>query len=370
MKPFLHCFKSNTTVLMDFYLTVLSDLPEVQTALFMVILNLSLLDILCPTVIVPKMLQIFLSKDKKISFVGCVLQLFFLLDVLGTEIFLLAVMAYDRYVAICSPLYQGLGTTALHYATIMNKRWCIQLMAGIWLLGLINSMIHTSLTFRMSFCGFKKLNQYFCDLHPVMALSCSSTYLVEVVHLLVAGIIGSGAFLVTLISYIYITSTILRMASTEGRHKAFSTCGSHLIVVCLFYGATIATYARPNSSYSGKQGRIISMLYGIITPMLNPMIYSLRNKEVKKALLCHTGRRMQNVCKKDTADENKVFSAPPVCCMARRVSKGGKNLHLNRAEFRTLESERTRGEGRRRRRFGIVDAPRKPSGWERMGGGE
>ncbi|XP_026575438.1 olfactory receptor 5V1-like [Pseudonaja textilis] len=299
--------ESNTTVLMDFYLTELSDLPEVQIALFMVILliylttlagngsilmaigtdahlqtpmyfflsNLSLLDILCPTVIVPKMLQIFLSKDKKISFVGCVLQLFLLIDMVGTEIFLLAVMAYDRYVAICSPL---------HYATIMNKQWCIQLMAVIWLLGLINSMIHTSLTFRVSFCGFKKLNQYFCDLQPVMALSCSSTYLAEIVLLLVAGIIGSGAFLVTLISYIYIISTVLRMASTEGRHKAFSTCGSHLIVVCLFYGATIATYARPTSSYSGKQGRIISMLYGIITPMLNPMIYSLRNKEVKNAL--------------------------------------------------------------------------------------
>ncbi|XP_058021467.1 olfactory receptor 5V1-like [Ahaetulla prasina] len=299
--------KSNTTGLMDFYLTELSDLPEVQTGLFVVILliyyttlagngtillaigtdahlqtpmyfflsNLSLLDILCPTVIVPKMLQIFLSKDKKISFVGCVLQLFSLLDVLGTEIFLLAVMAYDRYVAIRSPL---------HYANIMNKRRCIQLMAGIWLLGLINSVIHTILIFRLSFCGSKKLNQYFCDLQPVMALSCSSTFLVEVVHLLVAGVIGSGAFLVTLISYIYIISTILRMPSIEGRHKAFSTCGSHLIVVCLFYGATIATYARPTSSYSGKQGRIISMLYGIITPLLNPMIYSLRNKEVKKAL--------------------------------------------------------------------------------------
>ncbi|XP_063148710.1 olfactory receptor 5V1-like [Candoia aspera] len=299
--------KGNITVLTDFYLTELSDLPEVQIALFVVILliylttlagngailmaigtdahlqmpmyfflsNLSLLDILCPTVIVPKMLQIFLSKDKQISFIGCLLQLFFLIDVVGTEIFLLALMAYDRYVAICSPL---------HYANIMNKRRCVQLIAVIWLLGLINSMVHTSLTFRLSFCGSKKLNQYYCDLHPVMALSCSSTYLPELVLLLVAGIIGSGAFLITLNSYIYIISTILHMHSTEGRRKAFSTCGSHLTVVCLFYGATIATYARPTSSYSQKRDRIISMLYGVITPMLNPMIYSLRNKEVKKAL--------------------------------------------------------------------------------------
>ncbi|XP_015745770.1 olfactory receptor 5V1-like, partial [Python bivittatus] len=229
--------KGNITVMTDFYLTELSDHPEVQIALFVVILliylttlagngailmaigtdahlqtpmyfflsNLSLLDILCPTVIVPKMLQVFLSKVKRISFVGCLLQLLFLIDVVGTEIFLLAVMAYDRYVAICSPL---------HYANIMNKQRCVQLMAVIWLLGLINSMVHTSLTFRLSFCGSKKLNQYYCDLHPVRALSCTSTYLPEVVLLLVAGIIGGGAFLITLISYIYIISTILSMHST------------------------------------------------------------------------------------------------------------------------------------------------------------
>ncbi|KAM6465792.1 uncharacterized protein PHA67_011883 [Liasis olivaceus] len=299
---------ANSTGVKDFYLTELSDLPEVHMSLFAVILmtylttlagngailiatatdahlqtpmyfflsNLSLLDVLCPTVTVPKMLQTFLSEDKRISFVGCMLQLFFLIDVVGTEIFLLAVMAYDRYVAICSPL---------HYTNIMSKRLCAQLAAGTWLTGFTNSMIHTSLTFTLSFCGPNKVNQYYCDIPPMMALSCSSTYLPELVLLLVAGILGGGAFLVTLISYIYIILAILRMRSAEGRQKAFSTCGSHLTVVCLFYGTTIATYVRPTSTYSPKQDRIVSMLYGILTPMINPMIYSLRNKEVKKALV-------------------------------------------------------------------------------------
>nr|XP_003215074.1 PREDICTED: olfactory receptor 5V1 [Anolis carolinensis] len=300
--------KDNVTSLEDFYLTELSDLPEVRISLFVMILliylislagngaillaivaddhlhtpmyfflsNLSLLDILGPTVTVPKMLQIFLSENKRISFMGCMIQLFFLIDAVGTEIFLLAVMAYDRYVAICRPL---------HYTSIMSKQVCTKLTAWTWLLGFINSMVHTSLTFSLSFCGLNKINQYYCDLQPVMALSCSSTFVSELVRLLVASVIGCGAFLITLISYIYILSTILRMHSVEGRHKAFSTCGSHLTVVCLFYGATIATYARSNSSYSHKQDRIISLLYGVVTPMLNPMIYSLRNKEVKRALV-------------------------------------------------------------------------------------
>nr|XP_028595137.1 olfactory receptor 5V1-like [Podarcis muralis] len=300
--------KTNITETRDFYFTELSDLPEVRIFLFVAILliylitlagngailtaiatdshlqtpmyffisNLSFLDVLCPTVTVPKMLQIFMSENKTISFIGCVLQLFFLIYAVGTEVFLLSVMAYDRYVAICSPL---------HYTNIMTKRRCVQLAAGTLLTGFINSMIHTSLTFTLSFCEPYKIHQYYCDIPPLMAASCSSTYLPELVALLVAGILGGGAFLVTLISYIYIISTILRMRSAEGRRKAFSTCGSHLTVVFLFYGTTIATYVRPTSSYSPKQDRIVSMLYGIVTPMLNPMIYSLRNKDVKRALV-------------------------------------------------------------------------------------
>ncbi|XP_053882074.1 olfactory receptor 5V1-like [Malaclemys terrapin pileata] len=297
----------NVTTVAKFILTGLSDLPEVRFPLFLLfsliylatlagnitiiiaigtdvrlhnpmyffLSNLSLLDILCPTVTVPKMLDMFLSGNKEISFASCVLQLYFLIDVVGTEIFLLAVMAYDRYVAICHPL---------QYTAIMNKRLCAQMAAGTWISGFLNSLLHTSLTFTLSFCGSNEVNQYFCDIPPVVALSCSSTYTSEMVLLSVAGVLGSSAFVITLVSYIYIVFAILRMSSTKGRHKAFSTCASHLTVVGLFYGTTIFTYVRPSSRYSPNQDRVISMLYGIITPMLNPMIYSLRNKEVKRAL--------------------------------------------------------------------------------------
>ncbi|XP_067389156.1 olfactory receptor 5V1-like [Emydura macquarii macquarii] len=298
---------ANDTVVAKFILVGLSDLPEVRFPLFLLfcfiylatlagnitilvaigmdvrlhnpmyffLSNLSLLDILCPTITVPKMLDMFLWENKEISFAGCVLQLYFLIDVVGTEIFLLAVMAYDRYVAICHPL---------KYTGIMNKRLCAQLAAGTWIAGFLNSLLHTSFTFTLSFCGSNKVNQYFCDISPMVALSCSSTYASEMEVLIVAGVLGSSAFVITLVSYIYIIFAILRMSSAKGRHKAFSTCASHLTVVGLFYGTTIFTYVRPFSHYSPNQDRIISMLYGIITPLLNPMIYSLRNKEVKQAL--------------------------------------------------------------------------------------
>ncbi|XP_006036124.1 olfactory receptor 5V1-like [Alligator sinensis] len=298
----------NITTATTFILVGLSDLPEVRYSLFVLfsviylatlagnisilvaigtdlrlqnpmyffLSNLSLLDILCPTVTVPKILDALLTENNNISFAGCMIQLYFLIDMVGTEIFLLSVMAYDRYVAICHPL---------KYTTIMSKKVCAQLAAGTWISGFLNSLLHTSFTFTLSFCRSNKVNQYYCDIPPVLALSCTSTYTSEMLLLIVAGILGSSAFLITLISYTCILLAILRMRSPEGRHKAFSTCASHLTVVCLFYGTTIFTYVRPSSSYSPNQDRIVSMLYGVVTPMLNPMIYSLRNKEVKRALL-------------------------------------------------------------------------------------
>ncbi|XP_042300696.1 olfactory receptor 5V1-like, partial [Sceloporus undulatus] len=237
--------------------------------------NLSLLDIFCPTATVPKMLENLLSESSSISFAGCVLQLYFLVALAGTEVFLLAVMAYDRYVAVCNPL---------RYTVIMNKRVCLQMAAGTWITGFLNSLLHTVMTFTLSYCKSNRVNQYYCDIPPVLALSCSSTYMAEMVVLIFGGIFGVGAFLVTLVSYVHIISTIFRIHSVEGKRKAFSTCTSHLIVVCLFYGTTIFTYIRPSSSHHPDQDRLVSMLYGVITPMLNPLIYSLRNKEVKEAL--------------------------------------------------------------------------------------
>nr|XP_004611657.1 unnamed protein product [Sorex araneus] len=191
-------------------------------------------------------------------------------------VFLLAVMAYDRYVAICFPL---------RYSLIMTKARCVQLTAATWAAGFLNSLLHTVFTFRLSFCKSNRVNQYYCDIPPVVALACSSTYVAEMLVLVVGGVLGIGAYLITFVSYVYIISTILKIQSVEGKRKAFSTCASHLLVVCLFYGAAIFTYIRPNSSQnSPARDRLISMLYGVITPMLNPMIYSLRNTEVKNAL--------------------------------------------------------------------------------------
>nr|XP_034992677.1 olfactory receptor 5V1-like [Zootoca vivipara] len=297
----------NITVVTEFILMGLSDLPAVCFSLFAAFLliylvtlvgngtillaigadshlhnpmyffltNLSLLDIFCPTATVPKMLENLLSENNTISFVGCVLQLYFLVALAGTEVFLLAAMAYDRYVAICNPL---------RYTVIMSKKLCLQMAAGTWLTGFLNSLLHTVMTFTLPYCKLNRVNQYYCDIPPVLALSCASTYAAEMVVLIVGGIFGVGAFLVTLVSYIHIISTILRIHSSEGKRKAFSTCASHLTVVCLFYGTTIFTYIRPSSSHHPDQDRLVSMLYGVITPMLNPLIYSLRNKEVKGAL--------------------------------------------------------------------------------------
>ncbi|NXS95367.1 OR5V1 protein, partial [Jacana jacana] len=297
----------NLSTVSEFILVGLSDAPEVRFLLFALFLiiyvatmagnitilvamstdarlhnpmyfflgNLSLLDILCPTITVPKMLEALLLENKVISFTGCVFQLFFFIDVVGTEIFLLAVMAYDRYVAICHPL---------QYMNIVSLKLCAHLAIGTWVVGFFNSLLHTSLVFTLFFCDSNEVDQYYCDIPPVLALSCSPTYSRELVTLVIAGVLGSAAFVVTLVSYLYILAAILSMSSSESRHKAFSTCGSHLMVVCLFYGTTICTYVRPSSTYSPNQDRIVSMLYGTLTPLLNPIIYSLRNKEVKCAL--------------------------------------------------------------------------------------
>ncbi|NWH57594.1 OR5V1 protein, partial [Geococcyx californianus] len=297
----------NLSTVSEFVLVGLSDAPEVRHLLFALFLiiylatmagnitilvaistdtrlhnpmyfflgNLSLLDIFCPTVTVPKILEALVLENKVISFTGCALQLFFLIDVVGTEIFLLAVMAYDRYVAICHPL---------QYMTIVSMKLCAHLAVGTWVVGFLNSLLHTSLVFTLCFCDSNEVDQYYCDIPPVLALSCSPTYSRELVILIVAGVLGSSTFVVTLVSYICILWAILCMTSAESRHRAFSTCGSHLTVVCLFYGTTICTYVRPSSTYSPNQDRIVSMLYGILTPLLNPIIYSLRNKEVRCAL--------------------------------------------------------------------------------------
>ncbi|NXO61995.1 OR5V1 protein, partial [Phainopepla nitens] len=299
--------KVNLSTVSEFVFVGLSDAPEIRLLLFVLFLliylatvagnitlltaistdshlhcpmyfflgNLSLLDLLCPTITIPKMLGALLLEHKEVSFSGCLFQHFSLIAVVGTEIYLLTVMAYDRYVAVCHPL---------RYPSIMSTKLCAQLAASTWATGLLNSLLHTSLVFTLSFCGPNKIQQYYCDIPPMLALSCSSSHSRELVILVVAGVTGSSACVVTVVSYIYILLEILARNSPGIWHKAFSTCGSHLTVVCLFYGTTICTYVCPSFTYSPHWGRVVSMLYGMLTPLLNPIIYSLRNKEVKCAL--------------------------------------------------------------------------------------
>ncbi|XP_029435830.1 olfactory receptor 1030-like [Rhinatrema bivittatum] len=256
-------------------ITVTCADPRLHTPMYFFLSNLSLTDICCTSNIVPKLLRIFLTGDKTISFAGCFLQLYFFITFGCVEVFILAVMAYDRYAAVCNPL---------RYSLIMNHRVCVLIVATSWIIGFLSSEIITASVTRLSFCASNVINHFFCDFMPLLKLSCTETAIAETVLFVLTVLIPAPAFLVTLISYIYIISAILGISSAEGKRKAFSTCSSHLTVVSVYYLSALCIYLRPNSTYSQEQGRIISVVYTAVTPMLNPIIYSLRNKEVKNAL--------------------------------------------------------------------------------------
>ncbi|XP_044127227.1 olfactory receptor 5V1-like [Bufo gargarizans] len=248
---------------------------ELHTPMYRFICNLALLDITFTSVTVPKMLIGLLLDHNYISYVGCFAQLYFFHFLGSSECFLLSIMGYDRYVAICHPL---------HYSQIIDKKTCIRLASGCWITGFLYSLVHTILTSTLSFCASKEVNHFLCDMPPLLKLSCTDTKTNVIVILGLGGLAAGASFLLTIISYCYIISTILQIHSTEGRHKAFSTCASHLMIVLLFYGTIIVMYLRPQSSYSMEHDKMLSVFYNVITPMLNPMIYSMRNKEVKRAL--------------------------------------------------------------------------------------
>ncbi|XP_073422770.1 olfactory receptor 5AR1-like [Dendrobates tinctorius] len=247
---------------------------ELQTPMYRFICNLSLLDVTFTSVTVPKMLIGLLLEQNYISYVGCFTQLYFFHFLGSSECFLLSIMGYDRYVAICHPL---------HYSQTIGNKTCIQLALGCWITGFLYSFVHTILTSTLSFCASKEVNHFFCDMPPLLKLSCTDTKINVIVILGLGGLAAGASFLLTLISYFYIISAILQIRSVEGRHKAFSTCASHLIIVLIFYGTIIIMYLRPQSSYSMEYDKMLSLFYNVITPMLNPMIYSMRNKEVKRA---------------------------------------------------------------------------------------
>ncbi|KFO21717.1 olfactory receptor 5AK2 [Fukomys damarensis] len=253
---------------------LISTDPRLQTPMYFFLQHLAFVDICYTSAITPKMLQNFMVENKSISFGGCLLQLLVYATFATSDCYLLAAMAVDRYVAICKPL---------HYPVIMSQTACILLVAGSYLMGSINASVHTGFTFSLYFCK-STINHFFCDIPPVVSLSCSNTDINFMLILIFVGFNLTFTVLVVIFSYIYITAAILKMSSTAGRKKTFSTCASHLTAVTIFYGTLSYMYLQPPSEHSRENMKVASLFYGIIIPMLNPLIYSLRNKEVKEAI--------------------------------------------------------------------------------------
>ena len=263
------------TVLGNVLIVLLIRLDSrLHTPMYFFLTNLSLVDVSYATSIVPQMLVHFLAEHKGIPYVSCAAQLFFSLGLGGIEFVLLAVMAYDRYVAVCDPL---------RYSVIMHRGLCARLAITSWLSGSVNSLIHTAITFQLPVCTNKYIDHISCEILAVVRLACVDTSSNEISIMVSSIVLLMMPFCLVLLSYIRILSTILKIQSTEGRKKAFHTCASHLSVVVLCYGMAIFTYIQPNPSPSVLQEKLMSLFYAILTPMLNPMIYSLRNKEVKGA---------------------------------------------------------------------------------------
>ncbi|XP_012884595.1 PREDICTED: olfactory receptor 10AG1-like [Dipodomys ordii] len=299
--------KSNVSMVKDFVLLGFSDLPNLQgflsgvfSIIYIIILfgnsliigltrvdptlkkpmyffqaNFSCLEICYVSVTLPRIVVSIWTQDRTISLRACATQLCFFLILGATECFLLAVMSYDRYVAICHPL---------HYILIMNPKKCIQLAAGSWFCGIPIQIGQTCQIFSLHFCSSNKIGHFFCDIPPMINLACGDTSMHELSVYVVAMLFAVVPFSLILASYSKIISTILKLPTAHGRGKAFSTCSSHLLVVVLFYGSASITYFRPKSSHSAGIDRLLSLFYTILTPMFNPMIYSLRNKDVIAAL--------------------------------------------------------------------------------------
>lgn len=266
-----------------YLLTVLSNLiiialvcldSHLQKPMYFFICNMSLIDMLYSSVTVPNLLQNIITNDKKISFQGCMSQLFFFNSLGSLEYMLLTSMAYDRYVAICRPLV---------YHMTMNKKVCVILASGAWGGGFAAALPLSVLISSLCYCASTKINHFFCDLIPLLKLACDDTSAVEYAVFAEGIIIVLNCFLLTLTTYAYIIAAILKISSKEGRYKTFSTCASHLTVVSLFYTMIACMYMKPSSSYDLDEGKGLSILYVIIVPMLNPIIYTLRNKDVKEA---------------------------------------------------------------------------------------
>ncbi|XP_030042546.1 olfactory receptor 1509-like [Microcaecilia unicolor] len=257
---------------------------HLRSPMYFFLCNLSFIDLCFSTVTVPRSLVVFLLPSKTISFTDCMAQLFFFHFIGGAECFHLVLMAYDRYVAICNPL---------HYTTIMNKQVCVLLMVSTWAGGLIHAFAQVFPTTQLPYCGPNEIDHFFCDGHTLYLLACSNTFLSEVTDMVNSGTLTLACFLVVFISYAYIISTVLKIRSTEGRRKAFSTCASHLTVVTLFFGPCVFLYMRPSIIFAADKP--ISVFYSIVTPLLNPFIYTLRNKKARIAMKKLAGWKVSDI---------------------------------------------------------------------------
>ena len=248
--------------------------PKLHTPMYFFLTNLSILDLCYTTSTVPHILTNISHNKKTISYASCVAQLITFLALGATECLLLAVMSFDRYVAICRPL---------HYVVIMNPWFCLRMIAFSWFTGFSNSVLQSSLTLNMPRCGHQEVDHFFCEVPALLKLSCADTKPIVAELFFFSVLILLIPVTLILISYGFIAQAVLRIKSAEGRRKAFGTCGSHMVVVSLFFGTSIYMYLQPPSSTSKDWGKIVSLFYGIFTPMLNPLIYSLRNKDMKEA---------------------------------------------------------------------------------------
>ncbi|XP_029467927.1 olfactory receptor 1468-like [Rhinatrema bivittatum] len=256
-------------------ISVIAGNSQLHTPMYFFLCNLSFVDMCFSSVTVPKMLSNLISDKNIISFSECIAQLYFFIAFATTECVLLSVMAYDRYVAICNPL---------HYVTIMNKKVWASMLAASFIICFLHALLHTLLVYRLSFCSSNKIQHFFCDITPLLQLSCTDTSINELVIFTQGSLVVILPFLIILISYIRIINSILKIPSAGGRYKTFSTCSSHLTVVFLFYGTLTFMYFRPSSSYSLEKDKTTTVVYNVVSPMLNPFIYSLRNRDVKMAL--------------------------------------------------------------------------------------
>nr|XP_004476977.1 olfactory receptor 8H1-like [Dasypus novemcinctus] len=250
--------------------------PQLHTPMYFFLSHLSFLDLSYSTVITPKTLENLLTSNKYISFTSCLSQMSLFAFLCITEFFFLSSMAYDRYVAICNPL---------HYQVVMSTRLCCSLITGSYAIGFTESLVIVLYMNNLHFCNSNVIYHFFCDLTPLLALSCSDTHNTEIVIFIFACLNVMVSLIIISASYGYILSTILKINSTSGKRKAFFTCASHLLGVTIFYGTTTFIYSKPKKSYSLGKDQVASVFYTMVIPLLNPLIYSLRNKEVKNALI-------------------------------------------------------------------------------------